>query len=309
MSTFAYIDRAFSNSSLRTLAEAAAILDEFAGKGYILTLRQLFYQFVARGLIENTQRSYKRLGSLVSDGRLAGVLDWEFLEDRTRKLERLAHWQSPQDILQAAAQSYRLDRWAAQDYYIEVWIEKDALAGVVERVCNELDAPWLSTRGYISQSEMHSAACRLRKKIEAGKQAVVVHLSDHDPSGVDMTRDIRERFRLFLAPFLIEEEDPAVIRLALTIEQVGEFALPPNPTKVTDSRAEAYINRFGNDSWELDALDPTVLHNLIHGEISSYITSKSFHTTKQREEREAGELRAVTSRWNDVRIFLRSNES
>ncbi len=258
-----YVPKNFSGGSLAVIDQANAILDEYAGDGLDLTLRQLYYQFVARGLLENKQTAYKRLGSIVSDARLAGLIDWTRIEDRTRNLQGLTHWRSPAEVLQAARDSYRVDHWKGQDYQVEVWIEKDALVGVIESICHELDVPFFACRGYVSQSEMWTAAQRLLIYDKAGRSPIILHLGDHDPSGVDMTRDIVDRMATFGV-------DLGVRRLALNMNQVEQYSPPPNPAKITDSRAAGYIDRFGNQSWELDALEPRVLRSLIDEHVRKY---------------------------------------
>lgn len=134
------------------IEQANIIIQEYLARGFTLTLRQLFYQFVSRALLPNTERSYKNLGAAIADGRLAGLVDWEAIEDRTRFVRRQATWESPQEVLTYWADRFRYDLWADQDNYIEVFIEKDALIGVIEGVCNELRVPYLACRGYASAS-------------------------------------------------------------------------------------------------------------------------------------------------------------
>jgi hypothetical protein len=143
-----YRDLNLRAKALGMIEQANAIIDEYAGQGFDLTLRQLFYQFVARGLIANTQREYKNLGSVVNDGRLAGLVDWESIVDRTRNLRELSHWSSPREIVQGCARQFRYNLWDDQPAYVEVWIEKDALVGVIEGVCHRWDVPHFSCRGY-----------------------------------------------------------------------------------------------------------------------------------------------------------------
>lgn len=252
-----FIDKRFSESSLATIRQANEIIEEYKAEGYILTLRQLFYQFVSRDLISNKTTEYKRLGSVVNDGRLSGLIDWDAIEDRTRNLQKLAHFASAKDIARQALNQFRIDKWFNQPTRVEVWIEKEALAGVFERVCNELDVPFLCCRGYLSQSEMYSAAQRIKYHKQAGQEFTILHFGDHDPSGIDMSRDMRERLTTFECFSLTFE------RLALNIEQVLEYEPPPNPAKETDSRFESYIRKFGEKSWELDALEPAVLSALV----------------------------------------------
>lgn len=243
------------------------ILEEYQAQGYSLTLRQLYYQFVARDLFPETWRdkktgstnnmkSYKNLGNIVNDARLTGLMDWLAIVDRTRGLTAWDSWDSPYDIMQGTVEGYHEDLWAKQDWRIEVWVEKDALAGTIEPICRKLDVPYLSCRGYTSQSEMWQAAMRLKRFTENDQQVLIIHLGDHDPSGLDMTRDIRDRMEMFGA-------DVEVDRVALNMDQIRKLKPPPNPAKVTDPRAKGYIRKFGRVSWELDALEPKYIHALI----------------------------------------------
>lgn len=253
-----YIDKTFSAGSEHIIGQANEIIEDYQAQGFSLTLRQLFYQFVSRALIPNQQSEYKRLGSIINDARLAGLIDWLAIEDRTRNLEALAHWSSPADIVNSAVNSYRRDHWEEQRNYVEVWIEKDALTGVIADICDELDVAYFSCRGYTSQSEMWAASQRLLDHARYRSQKVTIfHLGDHDPSGLDMTRDIQDRLDLFT------DTMAEVERLALNMDQIRRYDPPPNPTKMTDSRAAQYRTKYGDDSWELDALEPRVMSSLI----------------------------------------------
>jgi len=253
----AYIDKNFKTASRDLIAQANTIIDEYQEQGYNLTLRQLYYQFVARDLLPNTVRSYDRLGALISDARLAGLVSWTAIEDRTRGLHELPSWDSPSDIVEACVRQYREDLWRNQPKLVEVWVEKEALAGVFQRVCDELRVPLFSCRGYVSQSAMWRAA---RRHIHCGKRVKILHFGDHDPSGIDMTRDIRERLVMFGAP-------ATVCRVALNMDQIEEYAPPPNPAKTTDARYEGYRAEHGEESWELDALEPAVLSQLVEDNV------------------------------------------
>lgn len=273
-----YIVKRFSGSVRSIIDAANEIIEEYAAQGFDLTLRQLFYQFVSRGLIANKQTEYSRLGSIINDARLAGHIDWDAIVDRTRFTRSLSHWDKPKDILEAAANSFRLDKWKSQIYRTEVWIEKDALVGVIEGVCNEYDVPYFSCRGYVSQSEMWAASQRFLKYQEKGQLPVIIHLGDHDPSGIDMSRDIRDRTALFMGGL-----DFQVKRIALTMKQVEEVGPPPNPAKLTDSRCNAYMEQFGDESWELDALDPSYLYDLIRNCIEGLIDKKAWDLVFEEE--------------------------
>jgi hypothetical protein len=126
------------------------------------------------------------------------MIDWNHIQDRTRYVRTHPSWDTPGDIIESAPQRYRVDVWEDQPEHVEVWVEKDALVGVVQVACDEVRVPYLSCRGYVSQSEMWSSAMRLRHIIESGRNVTILHLGDHDPSGIDMTRDIEERLGNFI---------------------------------------------------------------------------------------------------------------
>ncbi|MFN0131250.1 MAG: hypothetical protein ACKVW3_01760 [Phycisphaerales bacterium] len=294
----AYQDINLRPKALKTIADANEIIAEYAAQGFDLTLRQLFYQFVSRGLIPNTQREYKNLGAVINDGRLAGLVDWDSIVDRTRNLRSLAHWKSPKDIVNACAGQFRYDLWNDQPNYCEVWIEKDALVGVIEGVCHRYDVPHFSCRGYVSQSEMWGAAQRIETRAERREEIVVIHLGDHDPSGMDMSRDIEDRLRLFVGGDVGDRLE--VRRVALNPDQVRQYNPPPNPAKITDSRAKEYIRRHGRQSWELDALEPAVIAALIEAEIDGLLDPLAWEAAQARQARARGLLGGVAKRWEQV---------
>ena len=318
-----YLTKRFNASTKAVIAAANAIIVEYQRQGFDLTLRQLYYQFVARDIlpedrkwtwtgrkwvrddngIKNAQPNYKWLGSIINDGRLAGLIDWNVIQDRTRNLEKRPHWNSPHEIVEACANQYSIDRWSNQPYRPEVWIEKDALSGVIDGVCTKLDVPYFVCRGYTSQSEMWRAAQRLRGYIQNDKTPVIFHFGDHDPSGKDMSRDIRERLELFLRTDLDLGQDDEVFefhRLALTMDQIEEFNPPPNPAKLTDSRAPGYVAEFGDESWELDALEPKVITGLIEKAVASVIDRDGYDLAVEREEEGCQSLSLVANNWDSV---------
>lgn len=281
-----YQDKNFREGSLALISVANAIIEEYEAQGYVLTLRQLYYQFVARDYIANNQREYKRLGSVVNDGRMAGLISWAAIEDRTRAVQTISTWGSPAEIIETCVDSYREDRWENQPYYVELWVEKEALAGVFDSLCDELQIPILSCRGYVSQSEMWRSSNRMRKAERDGKQVVILHFGDHDPSGLDMTRDNTDRPELFGA-------DLEIRRLALNMDQIEEYNPPPNPAKLTDSRAKEYVEEYGNKSWELDALEPSVLNDLARDEIEGLIDGDAWVGSEEHEDEGKAQLRTI----------------
>jgi len=258
----------FRAAALHTIDLVNGIVSEYIAQGYRLTVRQLYYQLVARGFIENTERSYKRTTGLVNDARLAGLIDWDAIEDRTREFAKRPHWATGNDILHAVAGQYFADMWEGQDARVFVIVEKEALAGVLEGVCHTLDMPLLAARGYPSGTVLREfAKIDLRRCHTEGQGAIILHLGDHDPSGIDMSRDLEERLDMFN-----EYGVPVTFkRIALNMPQIEEHNPPPNPAKSTDSRFMDYVEKFGEESWELDALAPQYLSKLVEEHTMAHI--------------------------------------
>jgi len=257
------------------LAVINKIIEEYSKQGYKLTLRQLYYQLVSRDIIPNSLKEYAKLSKVLVQGRMGGIVDWNAIEDRIR-VPYLPYWVlDTADAINDVIQQYRLDRMGDQDVYVEVWVEKDALSGVLKRVTQFYHVNLMVNRGYSSCTAMHDASERIKKKQDR-KKCYILYLGDHDPSGVDMVRDIQDR----LLEFGAEVE---VRRIALTQEQIKKYNPPPNPAKISDPRAKEYIAKFGNTSWEVDALNPEVLHKLIETNIECLIDYERFEAIIAKE--------------------------
>lgn len=293
-----FVEKSFYSSSLRIIHLANGIIADYKAAGFTLTLRQLYYQFVARGHLPNKQSEYKRLGSVINDARLAGYIDWDAIEDRTRWLRHYPNWSTPEEWLAESLRNYSEDLWRDQAAYCEVWIEKDALVSVVERACGRWRVPFFACRGYASQSELYEAGRRLAEQQSYGKDVNIFHLGDHDPSGLDMTRDNRERLSMFA------QMGVHVERLALNMDQVEEHNPPPNPAKETDSRFAGYEEAYGNESWELDALDPTVIDSLVDAAIENVCDVDDFQEKLSEEETNRERLQRISKNWETVNEFL-----
>jgi len=288
-----YLNKNLGAAKLAVIAQANLIIDEYRAQGFELTLRQLYYQFVARDLIANNQKEYDNLGAAIADGRLVGLVDWEAIIDRTRNLKSVAHWADPAEIMDVVSKQFRVDKWDNQPFRPEVWIEKDAVAGVVEGICEELDVPYFSCRGYTSLSEMWAGAMRMRRHIRTNQVPLILHFGDHDPSGKDMTRDITDRLKMFMGGLEVR-------RLALNWDQIQQYNPPPNPAKLSDSRAAAYVAEFGHESWELDALEPRVLVDLIRNTVLSFRDEDKWSERVESEDRDRELLGKASDRWEDV---------
>lgn len=292
-----YVPKRFRRPSRIVIQRANEIIAEYQAQGFVLTVRQLYYQFVSRDYMPNTMKDYKRLVSIINDARLAGLIDWLAIEDRTRGLASHPFWDTPSDILESAAAGFDVDRWALQDYRVEVWIEKEALDGVFAGICRELQVPHLCCRGYTSQSEAWRAARRLRAYQKNGQTPVILHFGDHDPSGIDMTRDIFERMAIFGVHMEVR-------RLALNMDQVREYDPPPNPAKEADSRFKAYFDEFGDESWELDALEPSMLVDLVRTNVEEFIDDALWEEADKEVQDGRRRLSLVAARWDEVTEWL-----
>jgi len=255
----AYKEVNFRPDSLVLIDAAKAILVEYESKGYTLTLRGLHYKMVTRhkDFYANTPRMYDRLGKVISEARMAGRISWTSMEDMTRNIMGYETFEHPSQAIAGVRADYKRDLWSNQKFRPLVMFEKQALEGVVGPVCQKFRVDYFGCRGYTSQSAQWRLGQRFARSIQKGQIPIVFHLGDHDPSGIDMTRDNRERLAMFAGVQV------TVVRLALNIEQVEELDLPPDPAKLDDPRAAEYIQKFGNHSWELDALEPELLADII----------------------------------------------
>jgi len=273
-----YLDIPLRGSTLEVIKTVNAIGARYAKQNLTMTVRQVFYRLVTVNAIANTQKEYKRLVKIITDGRLAGLIDWDMIEDRARSFIGRTRWESGVHVMNAAADNYHRDMWEGQDCRPFVLIEKQALAGVLSPLCYRYDVPLLACKGYPSASVLRDFAReQIMPALADGQRCMILHLGDHDPSGIDMTRDIVERMTMF-----IEIEDADVNRLALNMPQVERMSLKPNPAKQSDARFERYVRRFGRRCYELDAIEPEDLQALVQRSIVARI-DQSIWKRRERE--------------------------
>lgn len=283
---YAYIEKRFTSSSMRMIEQANGIIEAYRAQGYRLTLRQLYYQMVKANLIPNWMKSYKRLASIINDARWAGYVDWAAIEDRARNTVEVSTWENPAQIVRAAIDSYREDLWKTQPVHLEVMCEKDAVSNIVTPVCRSFGVPFTANRGYPSASLLYEVDGRFHKAAAENKDIHIIYLGDHDPSGLDMDRDILERLSLFSE----SSYDPEVERIALTYEQVEDWRLPPNPAKLSDSRASGYVSEFGSSSWELDAIEAAELSRIVREKIKQVIDEELWEEAEAEQENNKARL-------------------
>lgn len=304
----------FKPESIALIELCNEVIEDYLQQGLRLTLRQLYYQLVTKNAIPNVERSYKNLSTLVTQARLSGKMDWDAIEDRVRQARRASQFDGLVDLVDAALHSYRLPRWKGQDYYAELWVEKDALAGVLEPLAREHHVALMVNRGYSSASAMFESARRFIEACRAGeddielpmdegfvayedgneemgsepialaRKPVLFYLGDHDPSGEDMVRDVRERLHTFGI-------DVDVRKIALTMKQVEKYNPPPNPAKMTDPRANEYVAKHGRVSWEVDALPPQVLARIVRDSFKSVIDREKMDLIIEKEQKDKEKLR------------------
>jgi hypothetical protein len=272
---------------------------------YPLTLRQVYYRLVAGQVIVNTKNAYKRLSEILVNAREKNDVDDTRMEDRARQvIEANKGYSSPAEFIKlmtayfrSLGSTYRADLWSDQDNYVELWVEKDALSRAFEEFARPNRITLCPSRGYSSYTYIKREAVDDRfASVDPRKQIVILHFSDHDPSGLNMTDDLQARFKRYARGRSIE-----VRRVALTIKQVKDYKLIPNPTKVADPRSRSYVAKFGNRCWELDALDPDLLRATIRGAIIGCIDMDKWENIKAREKRDR---RKLEERFRKARILL-----
>lgn len=314
MSKILYEPQTFNTAANQTLARCEAILDDQAAQGYRLTLRQLYYRLIAANAFpdsrlqevapgqftKNHLRNYKWLGDILSRGRIGGRIDWRHIEDRTRGAEGGdTGWSSPQAALRSIPNWYGITHWDEQPEHVEVWVEKDALSDVISRPADRWDVSYMACKGSPSTSVIHDAARRLRRQELEGKECTILYLGDHDPTGIDIPRDVQDRLRLFRC-------DAVVDRIALNMDQIEALGPPPSPAKETDSRTGGYISQFGTeDTWELDALEPAAIDALVEEKILEHLDMDLRQERLDQEEREKRLLASVADNLNEVLDHLR----
>lgn len=250
-----------------------------------MSVRQLFYQLVARGVIDKTDQAYKRVCDMAVQMRLDGTLHYRKISDGHRTRRQTYVSGSLQQALEDIHTQYRRDYWLDQPYHVEVWCEKDALSGVIQPVCDKYGLTYVATRGFPSLTLLYESAQAI---IEVGKPAKIFYLGDHDASGQSISATLEERMRSFGA-------DVSVYRLALDPYQISMYKLPTRPGKRTDSRYRAFAQKYGDACVELDAMRPDILTELVADHIAQVIDEYTRGLAMRNEELERETLACIAS--------------
>lgn len=284
MTKIKYRNLRFSKGVSDLIDRADQIIDDYQRQGYSLTLRQLYYRFVATDAnFENTPNSYKRLVKTMTRARYAGRISWDALTDNHRKFNDIYREERIAAAVEGISHHYAPDLWQDQKTHVEVWVEKDALSDVISKPCARHNVAYMACKGYMSATQAWEGAARFTRAQNMGKRCVLLHLGDHDPSGMDMTRDNGARVHEFGAHVEVK-------RLALNMDQIEEYNPPPDPAKVTDSRFEKYADEFGDESWELDALEPKVIDTILDDAIIDLIDDMDAFEARQQETWDGREI-------------------
>jgi hypothetical protein len=259
-----------------------------------VTLRQVYYRLVAAQVIDNNINSYKRLSKILTNAREEGEVDPDKFEDRGRYTEGGdSGYDDVDDFMKIrkelfidAWKNYRRLAWAGQDDYVEVWVEKDALASQMTEVAGQYGVLVSVARGYSSFTFLHEAVERILDFKEVGRVPQILYFGDFDPSGQDMVRDLGAR----LDRYGIEDAPDMIRKVALTPNQIEQYQLPPAPTKEGDSRAKKFIEEHGDACVELDALDPPVLREIVRRAILGHVNSEIWNANQELAEREKIEV-------------------
>lgn len=306
------------------LAHALEIAESYQDEGMTLTLRQMYYQFVARGISPSGQLHYKRIGDVLTDARYGGEFPIEWLEDRGREVAAGDFTRHDYDVGEALRQAagwvgnmpsfmLRRARWTGQPVHVSVWVEKQALEGVFEPICNELGVSWFACKGYPSVSALwewiklakaattpdaedepyHFPGTDLswtERHIGHADRCVVLYFGDHDPDGWEIPRSAQRNLERLME---VKGIDIPVSfrRIALNMDQIRRYSPPPFEAKVTSARYRGYVDEHETEeAWELDALEPTVLRDLIRTQVNGLFNADIAEEQRDEIEELRGEM-------------------
>jgi len=285
-------ERTWKANQAELLESVQEIIEEFQRQQIRLTNRQTYYQLVAANIIPNIDKVYKRICVFLTDARYGGYIDWDAIEDRGRVAHRHSEWENVADFMNDVVGAFRLPRWSDQDNYVELFTEKQAVESVLSPLANKYHIYFGYNKGYSSAAMMYELSKRIIEQIYEGKKVKLLYAGDHDPSGLDMVRDIQERVIEFLTRGHDAEyfttvpivEYFQIVPLALNMIQIRQYNPPPNPAKIKDPRATWYIEKYGNSSWELDALRPEVLRDIVEHGIQENLDVDKYNAWIEREK-------------------------
>lgn len=268
--------------TIEKLVRINDVVEEYEAMGLVLSVRQLYYQAVSRGFIENNADEYNGFANLVRDGRMNGIIDWDMIEDRSRVPHKGFGVTGVPGFINTMIGIYKRKRWEGQPEYIELAIEKDAIREIVAPFCDEYGLTLMVTRGYPSVTMVYD--CRNRM-LNQNRPCRIIYAGDHDCTGVDIDRSFEETLNKMGARVTFE-------RIALNLDQTD--GLYPNPTKEGDTRCKKYVEKYGKVGWEVDALPPERLSEIFQSSIKNHLDSKIYQDVLNQEKEDLEKLKCLT---------------
>jgi len=275
--------KTMQKKSLQLLEHVKEIIESYS---FALTLRQIYYQLVAKQIIPNQQKYYMKLSRLCVIGRDEGILPEDAFADRLRQVDKPDSWLDLSDFMNTVRQSYKKDKWQNQSSYIEIWTEKDALRSVLTEITYPYDVNLMVVRGQVSRTAIYESYERFADKVDEGKDCYLYYAGDFDPSGLSIYNSLTERIRNygFAGEYITFE------RIALTPEQIEDYDLPCDPGKQTDPNYKSFVSEYGDNIVELDSLPPDVLRGIVKDCIRRHIDHDFFIQVQETEFEEQARL-------------------
>jgi hypothetical protein len=258
---------------------------EVLSEGNPMTVRQVYYQLVAKHVIKNTRSRYQAVSNALRDARKEGLIPWEWIEDRMRKPRQVTMWDDLPEFISAVRRSYRRDVWGYQPHYLEAWLEKDALSGIFEDVLEGYGVTLNVGRGFDGWDSIKNAAARFGSGSDS-HDAAILYFGDFDPSGEAMVHSLRERLAFFGC-------EPELIKCALTFEDISRYQLPPDFTKASDTRSKAFVEQWGDVAVELDALPIDVLRERLVREVEAHMDLDALERVRDLEREDEDRLNTL----------------
>lgn len=275
--------------SLHLLSQVQEVIESY---DFALTLRQIYYQLVAKQIIPNEQKYYLKLSRLCVVGRDQGILPEEAFADRLREVDKPSSWLDLGDFMNTVRRAYRKDAWDDQNCYVEIWTEKDALRGVITPVTHNFDVSLLVVRGQVSRTAIWESYERFKRRIKDEKECYLFYFGDFDPSGMSIYNSLMERL-INYGPY---GKNMYFDRVALTPEQIATYNLPQDPAKQSDPSYKKFVAEFGDNVVELDSLPPNALRDLIKKCIVQKIDFGTLNEVKEVEGKEQAMLEDFVER-------------
>lgn len=264
--------------TLGLVSDIQKIIEE---TGMKMTVRQIYYQLVSRHIIQNSIQEYKNYNRILTQARKEGLINPFNLIDTSKPILIPESWNNVKEFIEDVKQAYRKRVWEEQESYVEVWLEKDALRGVFYPITKKYDVPLLIGRGYQSFTNLMLSVQRLKE--HSHKNIRVLYFGDFDPTGLDIPHNIRKT----LSDYGIEF---SFYRVAITEEQIAQYNIPPIPTKKSDPRSKQFVDRFGDNAVELDALNPKVLNKIVEESITYFLDKEKYSQIVEKEKRDLSQL-------------------